>query len=666
MLNQHVCAASLTLALVTPCAVCAEPNKIPADGRAIEEIVVTAHPLSVEGLSQAADVLEGEELDRKRAGNIGATLAQQPGIHSAQFGNAVGRPVIHGLSGPRVKIMEDRIDTLDVSVTSGDHAVSIEPFVAERVEVLKGSSTLLYGAGAIGGVVDVHTGRIPHEMPQALTGGIDARYNSNTEGLISTAKINGGLGSFAWHLDATRKEGNDYEIPGNAISDRQQAIESQPSARGEVPGSRFDGGSVALGSSWIQSWGFVGFSYADTEADYGLPGEPDGIPTLELEQQRTDFELGIRDPFGPFSSFNLRVGAVDYEHQEIEPDGGIATTFTNDAWEGRAELVYEAGSNTGAFGLQFTDIEFSAIGEESFVPPVDSTETGLFWVGQHTFKTFDLELGARIGQVTHDPEVARDRRDNIYALSAGLVIPISQSWQLGLLADYASRAPVAGELYSNGPHLVTGTFELGNQDLDNEKATNLSATLQFDAGADWLATVTAYYNRFSGFIYQQANGDIEDGLPVVAFEQDDARFYGVDLEVSKTLFSSEQSEVSLRTQYDFVNARLDVRGNDNIPRTPPRRYGIGLAGQWRQIRANIDWMRVAAQREVALLELASNAYNDLTLHLSYEQKLAVGSFTLTLQGKNLTDDEQRIHTSFIKEVAPAPGRAIEAGVRWQF
>ena len=192
----------------------------------LEEVLVVAHPLSGEGLSQATDVLTGVELLRKLDTNIGATLAQLPGIHSASFGKAVGRPVIHGLAGPRVRVMEDRIDTLDVSVTSTDHVVAIEPFVADRVEVLKGPSALLYGTGAIGGVVDVHTGRIPHEVPESLQGGVETRFDSNTDGNATSAKLDGGIGRFAWHLDGTFKDGDDYEIPGFVESAELRALEA--------------------------------------------------------------------------------------------------------------------------------------------------------------------------------------------------------------------------------------------------------------------------------------------------------------------------------------------------------------------------------------------------------------------------------------------------------
>ena len=643
-----------------------------AEENLIEEIVVIAHPLSGEGLSQASDVLQGEELHRKLASNIGATLAKQPGIHTAAFGNAVGRPVIHGLSGPRVRIMEDRIDTLDVSVSSGDHAVGVEPFIAERIEVLKGASTLLYGSGAIGGVVDVHTARIPHEVPGGkLSGGIETRFDDNTHGNTSALKLNSGSGHFAWHLDGTIKDGDDYQIPGFTASARQRSLEEggQEDVRGVLPGSEFDSKSGAVGTSYLDDWGFVGLSISRIDADYGLPGaqeEGESRPTLELEQTRTDFELGVKDPVGVFSSLNLRVGHNDYEHQEIEPNGEVGTDFSNEAWEARVELVYDANNWTGAIGVQHTDKAFSATGEEAFIQPVDTTDSGVFWVGERAFDLFDLEVGVRLGRTEHDPSAGSTNAFSTYAASIGVVVPLSEHWQLGLVTDYSTRAPVAEELYADGPHLVTGTFERGNRSIANERAGNLSATIQYH-GDIWSANVTGYYTRFSDFIYQQATGEEEDGLAVSEYQQDDATYFGVDAEVSTRLVVWDEGELRVKAIFDFVAAEVDVSGNDNLPRTPPMRYGIGFESRWGRLNATIDYLHVDEQDNVADLERATDAYDDLSAYIGVEMLVSDrGLLNLFLRGKNLTDDEQRIHTSFINEFAPAPGRTVEVGARWVF
>ena len=683
----------LYTALVGPIAVLGPVAAQPAPDSAdvIEEIVVVAHPLSGEGLSQASKVLQGSELDRKRSASIGDTLGREPGIRSAQFGKAVGRPVIHGLGGPRVRIMEDRIDTLDVSVTSADHAVSVDPFVAERIEVLKGPSTLLYGSGAIGGVVDVHTGRIPHVVPdQAISGGIETRFDTNTDGNTTAAKLNGGSGRFAWHLDGTFKDGDEYEIPGFAESAQLRALEEaeaggddgdeEDEVRGFLPGSQFESTSYAGGASYVFDGGFFGVSVGRIDSEYGLPGghgheeeeeaedgaaEEEGNPLLKLEQTRTDLELGISDPFGMFTGLNVRLGINDYKHQEIEPNGEVATDFSNEAWELRAELLYEKDSWTGALGFQHTDREFSALGEEAFVPPVDTRDTGVFWIAERSLANFDLEGGLRVGKVEHNPQTGQSEDFTTYSISLGLVAPFAESWQLGLVADYSSRAPVSEELFSNGPHLVTNAFELGDPDLDNERAANIAATLRFD-GEIWDATVTTYLTSFADFIYEQATGNEEDGLPVFQFQQNDALFVGVDLEASLQVAQWESGDARLRVMADFVDAELDVSGNDNVPRIPPLRYGVGVELNSGFINATLDYVHVDDQNDVSAGELTTSDYDDLSVYVGATLPFGDRSLNLFVAGKNLTDDEQRSHTSFIKDFAPAPGRTIELGARLLF
>ena len=678
---------SLTTAVMTPIAIAAEPL--------IENIVVVAHPLSGESLSQAVDILEGLELERKATTNIGATLAKQPGIHSAPFGNAVGRPIIHGLGGARIKIMEDRIDTLDVSVTSGDHAVSIEPFIAERIEVLKGAGTLLYGSGAIGGVVDIHTGRIPHHIPQkSISGGVETRFNDNDEANTTSIKLNGGKNSFAWHLDATRKDSDDYKITGDAESARLHALEEAEGGadtdeheehEGDtLPGSAFKFESAAFGGSYIKDWGFIGLSVSDTDATYGLPGhaehhdeegEEEGeehhdeegeTATLVLKQTRTDFELGLEDPFESVSSINVRVGVNDYEHQEIEPDGEVATRFSNQAWESRAELIFDTNEWTSVLGVQYSQRDFSALGEEAFIQPVDTTESGLFWLTERSLSRFDLEAGLRIGKTKHKPSAAANKDFSNYSASLGAIIPLSDVWQLNIIADYSSRAPVAEELYADGPHLTTNSYEQGNASLDSETAINLSATLQYQ-DERWSGSITTYQTQFSDFIYQQATGGELDELAVFAYQQNDARFFGADVELAANIIKQSDNHVRLKALFDFVDAEVDVTGNQHLPRTPPMRYGLGIDGQWGRFSGSIDYLRVDEQLDVADLELASDAYNDLTAYAEIKQPLSNGLLlTGFLQGKNLTNDEQRAHTSFIKDLAPAPARTIEIGFRLVF
>lgn len=665
----------LVLGLAAVCAASAEERSSSTQEGAqaagpIESVTVYAHPLSASGVAQASLVLAGESLQRSIAANLGSTLAKQAGIHSAAFGDAVGRPVIHGLSGPRVRIMQDRLDTLDVSVTSGDHAVSVEPFIAERIEVLKGANSLLYGAGAIGGVVNVHTGRIPQQLAsKAISGGVEARHNNNGRGSTTALKLNGGGGKIAWHLDDTRKEADNYRIPNAANSFSQQQLSGTTGVVGSLPGSHFKNDASAAGVSYFNDHGFVGVALSTIDAEYGLPGDHGGeidTPTLALEQQRVDVEWQQDQPWGGFDSFNLRFAINDYEHQEIEPDGEVASVFDNKAWELRAQVRRDGPTWASVGGLQYTDKRFSAKGEEAFIAPVDSTDAGVFWLAQRDLLGFDIELGGRLGRVEHQPLAGGARHYSNYSAAMGVLRSISDSVQLGLQLDRSSRAPVAEELFSNGPHLVTNSFELGNSNLGNESATNVSANLHYQT-ARQLFSVTAYVVEFDDYIFQADGARIEDGLPVVVYQQADARFHGVDIQAGLGLFESDTVSLQLTAMYDRVYARLREGVIRALPRTPPQRWGLGLDGHWGGASAALEYTHVSAQNEVAAGELPSPSYTDLSLHADYRIPLAAGAaLTLFVQAKNIGDQDQRTHTSFIKEVAPAPGRSVSTGLRLEF
>ncbi|MEQ8860752.1 MAG: TonB-dependent receptor [Pseudomonadales bacterium] len=686
MTIRHFTALALCCASATAVAENADPSAGNSKNETVrlETVVVTAHPLSAEGLALAAEILEDEELARKLQSSIGETVGYEPGVHSASFGQAASRPVIHGLSGPRVRILEDRIDSLDVSVTSADHAVTIEPFIADRIEILKGPSTLLYGSGAIGGVVDVHTGRIPHEIPEeGFAGRFEGRLGDNADRETAALRLDGGTDGFAWHADGFTRKADEYDIPGFAESAVLRALEEEDGGgtRDQLPGSALDVAGGAFGAAFVGDRGFAGAAVSWLNGDYGLPGghdaheegtqggaeETEGNPLLDLKQTRIDLEAGVIDPFAGFTSLNVRVGINDYEHQEIEPDGAVATVFDNEAVEARIELTHRPVARwNGALGVQVLDRDFSAIGEEAFIAPVDTRAIGAFWVGERSFERFDLEAGVRLETVTVDPSVGSSLDFTAYAASLGTVIPFAGSWSLGLLADYSARAPIAEELFSNGPHLATGAFEVGDASLDGEKALNLSANLRY-AGDGWLFNSTLYYTDFSDFIYETPTGAEEDGLPVFVFRQDDAEFVGFDAEIEATIATWERGSLALSAMFDTVSASLDIAGNDDIPRLPPTRYGIGASGSLGIVRASIDYLWVEEQDDIADFELPTDEYRDLRAFLGADFRLGSDrQLTLFVQGRNLTDDDQRQHSSFIKDLAPLPGRTLEAGIRARF
>ncbi|MDE0693088.1 MAG: TonB-dependent receptor [Gammaproteobacteria bacterium] len=706
-----------------------------AEAPGVEVIEVQAHPLSGEGLADTTTIVEGEELRRSAEPSIGATLDGEAGIHTSSFGQAAGRPVVHGLGGARVRVMEDRIDTMDASVTSQDHPTTVEPFIADRVEVLKGPGTLLYGSGAIGGVVDVHTGRIPHTVPDGIQGRAELRASDNGERQTGAVRLDGGGNGFAWHLDAYTRDAGEYDIPGFAESARLRAMEEhdehehddhegedhdedaeehhedeedhdeheeEEEAYGHVPGSQLEMSGGALGASFIGERGFAGVAISTNRALFGLPGhshahhdheeehhdhedehaededehegehededehheEEEGNPTLDLEQTRIDVEVGLRDPFAGFSALNFRMGKNDYEHVELEPNGELGTRFQNEAYEGRIELVDDDMGAGSVFGLQFSGRDYSISGAEAFVPPTQSDSFAAFWVGQFALEGVDMDAGVRLGRVTHDSRVHSSEDFTPWSASVGVFIPTESEWQIGFRADISSRAPVIEELFSNGPHLATQSFEVGDPGLGAERATNLSATLSRSTER-FSVHATAYRNGFANFIYQQWTGEEEDELPVAVYAQDDASFVGLDLTVEYKWLEFDNGDVSLKLMYDVVDAELDISGNGNMPRLPPSRIGLGIDGNWGDLTASLDYRRMGDSDDVAVNELPTDGFTDVRAYIGYRLPAAQG-LEVFLQGRNLTDEEQREHVSAIKDLAPLPGRTLEAGVRIRF
>ncbi len=655
---------------------------------AIEEIVVRAHPLAAEGLAQPIVVLDADSLQRALGTSLGDTLGQLPGVHTSSFGQAVGRPVIRGLGGPRVKTLEDRIDSLDVSVTSPDHLTTIEPFAAKSIEVLKGPSTLLYGTGAIGGVVDVHTGRIPHAVPEELSLTADLRGADNGNRRSAAAQAEAGTGNFAFHLDGFYREADNYDIPGfvesAALMAQEEAEEGEgeegeeEEVRGTLPGSEFEVRGGAAGLSYVGQSGFVGLAVSTYEADYGLPGghheeeegeeeegeEEEGNPTLDLNQTKIDFEAGFEPQSEWLSNLNLRIGWNDYEHVEVEGSGEIGTEFKTEAWEGRLQATHsELGGVRGSFGVQVSKREFSAIGEEAFVEPVDTDTVGVFYVGERALGEFQIEAGARYEHVAHDPTANDARNFDLYAVSLGLIRPLGNDWTVSAQSDLSTRAPVAEELYSNGPHLATGSFEIGDPTLNEERATNVAATLRYDSDALQFL-VSAYHTSFDDYLFESPTGEEEDELPVLQWQQQDARFQGLEADLNWRAVNWDGGQLRFNAGLDLVDARLrgSVADND-LPRIPPLRWRIGAFAEWRRFVFDASYARTQRQNEVAIGELPTSGFDNLRAYLGYRAKAGNSRIEIFVRGDNLTDAEQRLHTSFIKDLAPQPGRTIEGGVR---
>lgn len=623
----------------------------------IDAVIVTANPLrtSAEDLTQPTEILSGSQLDAVKAATLGETIGKLPGVQSSFFGAGVGRPILRGLDGPRVAVLSGGLGTQDVSTVSQDHNVAIEPFLADQIEVLKGPATLLYGSGAIGGLVNVVDGRIAESpLDETISGRAEARYDSVSKGKTAMARVDasGADGALVLHADGVYRDQDDYDTP-----------------LGTQRNSFIDTKTGALGASLVGDLGFLGVSASRYEDQYGNPGEPgdaeEGEPPvfIDMKQSRVEAKAGINQPLGIFSSLRASLAHTDYEHIEFEGDE-VGTQFLSTGTEGRLELTHKPfGSWVGVIGLQGLDREFEAIGEEAFVPNTTTRGTGLFITEQGKWNRFQLDLGARIDRVESSPAGADSREFKPLSLSAGAMWRFNDAWRVTFNLDRAERAPAEEELFADGPHVATASFEIGDANLDKERATQAELGLHYH-GDRFEAKASMYETRFDGFIYLAETGLVEDELPVRQWTQADARFRGFEGEFTTHLVDNDAGKLDLRLFGDHVRAELDDGGN--LPRIAPSRVGLDLAWNSDSLRASLGAVRYAKQDDVALGETPTEGYTLVNAHLAYHFDHDTLGWELFLDGSNLTNEEARVHTSFLKDSVILPGRGFSVGVRTFF
>lgn len=663
-------------------------------------VAVRADPLLRSPLEQPrpVTVLAGTELDRRRSGTVADSLGRTPGVQSSAFGPAVGRPIIRGLGGPRIQILEDGVGTLDVSDVSVDHGLSVDPLFLQRIEVIRGPAALLYGGGAVGGVVNLITARIP-EMPLEgrFEGLGEIRGDTAADTRAGAARLSAQTGSIVWSVDGFARDSDDLSVPDEAVDDDESGDTLENSDRESLGGS--------VGASVVGGWGFAGLAVSRYETEYGIPGghahgheddheehegegaehghghegahghddheadEEEESVRLDLEQTRLDFAATVLGNGRLIDRVRVRLGLNDYEHVELE-GAEVGTRFDNEAWEGRAELVHgPLGSIRGVVGVQASVRDFSAIGEEAFVPPSETARVGIFFVEEWAGERLRATVGARAQyqdievQATNDrPEDSRD--DEAFSISAGLVYSMTPTLSASAYLARSERIPVAEELFSNGPHAATQSFEVGDRNLDTETALSAELGLRY-SGDRWRGSLNLYRYDFEDYIFLRGTGEIEDGLPVRLWSQDDAVIQGLEGEVSLTPYDGPRGKFGVRLFGDLVLAELD-RGDD-LPRTPPARVGLETSWQTAHWFVRVDLLAVAEQTNTAPGETETDGYNLLGVNIERRIIDAGDSQVTVFAGvENLLDETARVHTSFLKEEAPLAGRNVTFGIRGRF
>ena len=660
------------------------------------DIVVTAIiPRRQGDILSGTSVVSGEELTRSLRPTIGDTLARQPGVSATSFGPNASRPVLRGFQGERVRILTDGIGSFDVSNTSVDHAVAINPLTADRIEVLRGPAALLYGSSAIGGVVNVIDSRIPRRVPDEPIhiDGI-ATYGSAAHERTGSGEIEAPIGDkFVVHFDGSYSRSGDLDtgnyiltpaLRAQAAASGDPEIRDLASLRGKLPNSGARTWEVAGGAALITDGGNLGISVAHTDNFYGVPvrysldadGEAEKV-RLHMKQDRADLRAELPVNGGFLESVRLRAGFADYQHQEIEETGEVGTTFYNQSIESRLELVQaKRGGWDGAIGAQFFARNFHVEGEEKFLPRNETEQLGFFTLQSFDLGTTRIELGGRYEHTRVEADAdetlfnpAYHRSFNALSSSLGVSQELVPGWRVGLNLSRTERAPSAEELFARGNHAGTQAFELGNPDFGLEKSWGIEGTLR-GQGDGYTLSLSAYHNWFDGYIYDvrvddsvcmAANGGEPLSFPCYQNLQANARYLGFEAEGTVKLGQIGSYALNLEGVADYV--RATIVGSGPAPRIPPLRLlgGLELQGDRLSVRGEVE--RSFAQNRITDTETPTDGFTLVNASLSFKPIKGNDRTTITLSANNIFDVEARRAASFLKDYAPLAGRDIRLTAR---
>lgn len=625
--------------------------------------------------SQSFAVLSDEDLEQKSKSSLGDTLASEPGVSSSSFGPGAGRPIIRGLGGDRIRILENGVSTLDASNISPDHAVTIESTLVDRMEVVRGPAALLYGTSALGGVVNVYDKRISEKrLDTPVSGSIETRAESVDLSRAVVGGVDAQVKDFVFHVDGFKRRSNDIGIPGFARTEELRETEplDYPEPRGTLPSSDTDSSNLTLGSSYVFSKGFFGAAVSQYDTRYGVPnGEPD--VSIDARRQRVDVRGGVNETGEWISSATARVGIVDYDHTEYE--GAVAgTEYKQNGFDGRVDLTHaETHSVRGAWGIEVQGSHVEAIGEEAFQPPTDTSTYSIFALEEIFLSdSVTWQVGARLdwnsvqtSGFSTEPADDEGRYELPTSQSTGVVWDFASDYDLTLAVAHTERAPNGQELFADGPHAATGVYEIGDSSLELERSWGSDLTLRKKSG--WLrGFLGGFYTRYWDYVSLNPTGGIQDGLPVYQFQALGADFFGFESQLAAFIVDRPGHEFSVDLQPDYLWAR-DRDNGQYLPRIAPLRVKAGVNYDRRDLaRLRLEVQQVFAQHHTADFETSTDGYTMLNLYLSKELPAVAENFELFARGSNLLGEKARNHVSFIKDVAPLPGASAMLGFRLKF
>ena len=700
-----------------------KPSPSPSSASEAERVVVSGGEIesSETDKAQSVTILSEENLKKHTEPTLGDTLATQPGVAASGYTAGASRPVIHGQADNRVRVLNNGTEVFDVSNLSPDHAPSVSTLLSQSIEVVHGPATILYGSGAIGGVVNVTDNLIPVEQPSTkLSGEVDGRFGTvDLERSGAMALTLSPFQHFVIHAEGSFLRTDDRDIPGFALDQRIRAVLT-PEQRhkdgfggnpfGTVPNTMVETKDFGIGASYVWDKGYFGASYARFFSYYGVPDNPEvdeqGLPParvhLNVRKDQYNVRSSIVDPLPWFSVANLKFVYTDYKHDELDGNK-IGATFETNGVDSRIELVHKPiGIVTGSIGSQIFYKDLSVLGEEAFLQPTHQLAVAGFLFEEVKLNPLRFQFGARVEYDavsidSSDPELTsltspgqKDQKFLPVSGAAGAIYDFAKDWQVALNLNYSQRAPTPEELFARGPHDATFQFIIGDPNLDVEINRTIDLSLRRTAGRV-TGFISGFYTSYDGFIDFTATGQTKDNLPVYIYTPKNATFYcgegRVDFHllplnitranepsdsksVKNVIMGGEETtqknpkDLYLRLQADYVHAE-DSSG-EPLPRITPLRCGISLNYESEHWLASIEGWRVDAQTSVAEFETPTPGYTFLNASIGYKFQWGRTYNYLYLRGTNLLDAEARDHLSFLKEIMPLPGRGIVVGWRTTF
>ncbi|MEO9601377.1 TonB-dependent receptor [Parasphingorhabdus sp.] len=689
-------------------------------------IVVTAPYVDQLDILAGTSVLSGDDLAEDMRGQIGDTLTSLPGVSSTSFAPGSSRPVLRGFQGPRVRVLTDGIGSLDASNTSVDHAVTIDPLTAQRVEVLRGPAVLLFGGDAIGGAVNVIDKRIPRDIPDdAIHVDAIGGYGSAADDWSLAGSVDVPLSSkLVIHADGSYRDSGDVRIPGFVLSpdlradlladaaeeteeghlEEAEELNEAANQQGRIANSANQTYTAGAGLAFIDDGGHLGISVSYYDSDYGVPGRPgaehahgeeededhddhdddhddhddddhdddhdedeheEGPVTIGLKQIRADLRGGV-NLGGFFESLNFRAGYSDYEHTEFEGDE-IGTVFSVSGIEARAELVQADHDGwRGVIGTQVLARDFNAVGAEAFVPKNSLESWALFTVQEVDLGSWEVEGALRFDQTDISANsINFDRSFNAFSGALGFAYaPDDSAFKAGVNLSRSERAPSAEELLSDGPHIATQAYEIGNPNFSTEKSWGGELYARWDSDNVQLSA-TVYANFFDDYIFEAETGAEEDGLPVFQYFQRDATYYGLEASASAVVGRAAGFDFIVDGVADYVRAKIDNAGGP-VPRIPPLRLlgGIEAQSDSFDLRAEVEWSD--SQRKVAAFETSTDSFTMVNASAAWRPFGKQGGVTLLASANNIFDVKARRHASFTKDYVPLSGRDFRISAKFSF